>query len=92
MNEDMGALGLVMLETSSLTEINAENKNLAAYENCLKKMSQRYSRGYILAVYVMIRKIEKFYPHLEKLLKNNESYIESSEQLLSMFKKIKGEK
>jgi hypothetical protein len=55
-------------------------------------MSQKCSRGYILAIYVMIRKIEKFYPHLEKLLKNNESYIESSEQLASMFKKIKGEK
>ena len=40
----------------------------------------------------MLRKIEKFYPHLEKILKNNESYIDSSEQLVSMFKKIKGEK
>lgn len=57
MNDDIGALGLMMLETASLTELKAENKNLAAYESMLKKLTQRYSRGYILAVYVMIRKV-----------------------------------
>ena len=57
MNDDIGALGLMMLETASLADLKTENKNLAAYESMLKKLTQRYSRGYILAVYVMIRKV-----------------------------------
>ena len=56
MNDDIGALGLMMLEIANLAELKAENKNLATYESMLKKLTQRYSRGYILAVYVMIRK------------------------------------
>lgn len=57
MNDDIGALGLMMLEIASLAELKTENMNLAWYESILKKLAQRHSRGYILAVYVMIRKV-----------------------------------
>jgi hypothetical protein len=31
MNDDIGALGLMMLETASLADLKGEKKNLAAY-------------------------------------------------------------
>jgi hypothetical protein len=56
MNDDIGALGLMMLEIANLAELKTENKNLAVFESIMKKLTPRYSRGYILAVYVMIKK------------------------------------
>lgn len=56
-SDDVVALALILLENSSLCELRPENKNPAGYENMLRKLTQRYSRGYILAIYVMLKKI-----------------------------------
>ena len=53
-------------------------------------MINKYSRGFILAVFVMMKKFDKYYPNLLTILSNNEAFIESNDQLIEFYSKIKG--
>jgi len=88
----MRALGNILLECSLLVDLEALPKHSVYLESTLRKLIPKFNRGFILAVYILIRGIEKYYCHLKKIIENDSTFIESQEPLLSIYRKIKFEK
>lgn len=56
-NDDIYALGQIIYQATNLTKFKEETKAHLSFDGIFKKLIPKYSRGYILGIYIMIKKI-----------------------------------